>query len=562
MTSQWQGFPSQHETSQKIAQHLNIQPITAQILLNRNIKSLSEAQRFLNPQHPDLSTETLSEEALKKAAKVLLHHIQHKNRILVYGDYDADGMTSTSILSQALRQLGGEVNYYIPDRFSEGYGLGTFIIETLKQKQYACLVTLDCGITNIQEIKEIKEATGVDVIIMDHHTIGETVPDANAILNPKYLDETHGAYHLCTAGIAYKFVKYLKDHHNQDLDPNWFLDLAALGTIADIAPLTGENRILTKTGLDHLTGQKRLGIAHLLRLANFSRTQVSTRDVGFTIAPRLNASGRLEHASLGVKLLLSETDEEAERLAHTLQEINQKRQAMGALIFQDAQEKLTSYPDVPVVALASANWHPGIIGITASQIAQATGKPAVLMAIDQGVARGSARTYGQVNLYQLLKTCAHLFIKFGGHKEAAGFSIEPEKIPVFIETLQKNASEMIQASELQPIIKVDAEINPADIHLDLAKELEKLEPFGAQNPAPLFYSKDLSVIDYKRVGNGNAVKLTLANGLSNPYFDAIGFQLASKINLLNKGTLECLFHVEQNHWNGRSKVQLNITDIK
>jgi single-stranded-DNA-specific exonuclease len=559
----WRIHPQDLSLCQKISSQLDIHPVIAQVLLNRQICSISQAKDFLNP--PFNNTVNFDPEQLSKAADLIKDTIDKKGKILVYGDYDVDGITSTAIMTSALQQLGAKVEYYIPHRFSEGYGIHASTIDMLISKKIDLLITVDCGISNINEVQQLKQLSNIKVVIMDHHNIPAKIPDADAVINPKFLPENHPLYHLCAAGVVYKFIEFYENNYCSELSAKKFLDLVAIGTIADIVPLIGENRRLVKLGMTQVSYQNRLGIKYLLQSAKFKNENVSVRDVGFTIAPRLNAAGRLEHAGISVDLLLSQKEKEAEFIANKLQKMNEKRQNMGTQIFNESIKdwtKKTTTQDHNAIIMANSNWHAGIIGITASKLVDRFGRPTVLISNNGNMARGSARTIGDVNIYELLKNSQHYFTRFGGHKEAAGFSILPEKISEFIEHFQDHCNDKINRQSLKSNIEIDAHLSTENLSLDLAKELQKINPFGKSNPTPTFYTKELSPIDFRAVGNGSHLKATFIDKTRKLVVDAIGFGLANKIQLLHKPDVELAFNLDINTWQGKESLQLQLLDIK
>jgi single-stranded-DNA-specific exonuclease len=556
----WQVYPHQSSLSEKIGAKLERPAVIGQLLLNRNIKSIGDAERFLLPQQ---SQSQFEESDLAATAELVEDCIKNRQTIFLFGDYDVDGITSTTLMAGALTQIGAIVEYYIPNRFTDGYGLSMALMDRVKKTKASLLITLDCGITNVAEITAIKKELGIKVAILDHHTIPDTLPPADAILNPKTLAPDHPLFHLCTVGVAFKFIEYYADKFNKDLICNSFLDLVALGTVADIAVLKGENRYLTQLGLKVLAERKRVGLNCLLECASFKSPTVTPRDVGFVIAPMLNAAGRLKHAQICVKLLLTQEYPKAKKIALELYHLNLKRREIGATIFEESVAMLDKAPhQANVTVLAAAHWHIGVIGITASQLVNKYGKPAVVIAIDNGMGRGSARTIGSVSIYNLLKACSHHFTVFGGHKEAAGFSIKPENIPAFKKEIEALSLSMISKTDLKDVLEIDCHLAPKDINMDLANELAHFAPFGQGNPAPLFYTNTLRPVDFKRVGDGSHIKVTFTDADRKVAVDAIGFGLGHKLELLHKPHVELAYHLEINEWSGRRNTQLQLVDIK
>ena len=561
-SKRWQLYPSQDEIASPLAQKLQVHPVIAQVLLNRQIQSLTDAKVFLG-QHQQPTSDWLPE--IDKAAALLHDAIANDKKILLYGDYDVDGMTSTAQMMRALKHRNAKVQFHIPQRFEEGYGLHANVVKKIKEQNIDLLITLDCGVSNVSEIGAIKEHTQAKVIVMDHHTLPDTLPAYDAMLNPKMVPETHFLYPLCTAGIVYHFLQFFEQTHPSDFDVDSLLDLAALGTIADIAALFGINRELTKAGLKVLSKRQNVGIRALLNGANFEKPTVDSRDVGFVIGPRLNATGRLSTAKTGVELLMCTDVDEADKIAAKLEKMNQDRRQIDSTILKESVMKLEETKKVEqekVVVLAGHHWHAGVIGITASKLTDKYDKPAVIMAVDDAIGRGSARACGDINIFRLLKSCSHHFETFGGHKQAAGFTIKEENIRPFMTELSSKAKDTITENELRPILKLDAKLEADQITLDFAKSLDVLEPFGEGCPQPLFFCTDLRPIDFKTVGDGSHLKATFEDKSGQKIIEGIGFGLADKIELLHRPLVQVAFYVSINEWQGRQKVQLQMVDIK
>jgi single-stranded-DNA-specific exonuclease len=365
-------------------------------------------------------------------------------------------------------------------------------------------------------------------------------------------------------GVVYKFLEFYCDYLKKDYDLQLDLDLVTIGTIADVVPLIGTNRTLVKNGLSVLAKRKRPGIAALLEVIRFNKPEISARDVGFMIAPYINASGRLESAKIAVDLLLSQDYDTALRHASKLRVLNEQRQQLGVYMLKDAKKNLNEreLSEHNLLVLSGTDWHSGIIGITASQLAQEYYRPVVLISSNQAIARGSARSFANINIYELLKSCSEYFTEFGGHTQAAVFSIKNEKIEEFKEKLLSLSKANISENDLIPVIEIDCKINPLDINIALIRELMNLAPFGQNNPAPVFYCKDLLPIDFKTVGDGSHLKVTFSEKSGKFVFDAIGFGLSSKLNLLYNKNVELVFNLELNTWSGQEMAQLKLVDIK
>ncbi len=559
----WHLYPPQPALSEKISHHLTLDPVIAQLLLNRGIRSLDQASSFLQPEN--LGSPNFPEDVLIAASELVREAIEKQTLIFVYGDYDVDGMTSTAIMTSMLKRLGARVHFMIPNRFLDGYGLSKRALEMVRQEGAGLLITLDCGISNAKEIDLLKADTDCKVLILDHHTVPDRQPNAEAILNPKFLAEDHALSGLCTAGIVYKFWEFYCQYFKLDVTPDRHLDLVALGTVADVAPLVQENRRLTLLGLTSLSARKRVGIRTLLEVAKFTHKTVSPRDIGFTIAPRLNAAGRLGDAKICVELMMTEDETEALRLATMLQQLNEDRRFYCDQLLTEALQQAEQIPglaDHRVIVLHAEGWHPGIIGIIASRIVETYSRPAVIISVEDGLARGSARSIGDVNIYEILKECQPFFSSFGGHKAAAGFSLVPDKIEAFKAHLISVAAEKVSQTDLMPVLDLECELDPKQLTLSLATSLQTLEPYGAENPVPLFYTRSLKAIDFKTVGNGKHLKVTFTDAARSVVIDAIGFGLHDKLQLLYNPQVELAFSLEINTWLGRESPQLVLVDIK
>jgi single-stranded-DNA-specific exonuclease len=561
--TRWQLFSPKVDLAQKLAAKINKSPVTAQLLLNRNINSLDAAFSYLNPSLN--SPHTLDQQQLLLCSQVLFEAQSNHHKILIYGDYDVDGITSVTLFINFLRKTNPKIDYYIPNRFSEGYGLNLNAIDYIRANGIDLVITVDCGISNVEEITQIKQQTKAKVIVIDHHSLPDNLPPADAILNPKFLPPNHPLYYLAAAGTVYKFLEFYCNFHKIDYPLSRELDLVGLATIADMVPLLGENRTLAKHGLQALAQKDRLGIRTLLEVVGFKQPYITARDVGFILAPHLNAAGRLETAHLAVDLLISQNYDAALGLANKLKNMNTARQQIGATMLKEAEAQMQeeNCADENILVLSGQQWNPGVIGITAAQLVRKYNKPAVLISTrNPNSCRGSARSFAQINIYHILKECAHFFTDFGGHKEAAGFTISYDQIPEFKAFLRAKTREQITVEHLTSVLDIDYHLTPNQISLDLAKELNDLAPFGQQNPVPVFYTNELTPIDFRAVGNGDHLKVTFANEANHLVFDAIGFNLSHKLELLYKQQVELAFNLEVNEWRGMSLPQLKLVDIK
>lgn len=559
-SKRWQLYNQAPQLAKNISSALNVSTVVAQLLLNRGITNLNHAKHFLEKN--SFQAPYFDKSSLESCSKLIRDCITANKPILLYGDYDVDGMTSIAIMYEALLACQAKVHYVIPDRFEHGYGLHLSVIDTIKTYDVGLLITLDCGVSNVAEITKIKATTHCPVIVFDHHQLPDTLPPFNAMLNPKTLLDKHPASELCTAGIAYAFIHYFFSTFYKNLDPCIFLDLVALGTIADVANLKGLNRTWTAIGLKILAKRNRLGIDALLHCAEFKHSMVSVRDVGFVIAPRLNAGGRLASAQLGVQLLTAKDKQTAKRLAQKLEHLNLERRNIGQNMLTEAIEladKECAADKVTIVG--KPDWHPGVIGITAARLVEHFSKPAILMSKHDDHWRGSARSCGDIHLYKLLKQCQNHFENFGGHKQAAGFTVKDHSLQNFKTQLQVEAMKLDNKLFL-PIIDIDMKLSFEQLTQTLAEELTCLEPFGQGNPAPIFFCDELITLAAKPVGNGQHIKATLKHMKSSFTIDAIGFYLSEKIDIFYKQPLSIIFQLSINKWQGKSLPQLEIIDLK
>ncbi|KAF0134746.1 MAG: single-stranded-DNA-specific exonuclease [Candidatus Saganbacteria bacterium] len=555
----WQLFSQEKEKSSQFSSELKISPLTAQVLINRGISNLKEADVFLRPKLLHLS-DPFDIPQIDIAAKRTLLAKERNEKVLIYGDYDVDGVTGTVILVEALRYLGINASFYIPSRYGEGYSINSEAVKKAKDDGINLIVTVDCGISNFDEI-EYANSLGIDVVVTDHHNLPRTLPNAQALVNPKMIPENHPSKHLSGAGVAFKFAWAL--FRRAGIKENGFLtsllDLVALGTVADVVPLNQENRILTVAGLKILNEKKRLGIKHLAEIAGI-KDKISVGHVNFALAPRINAAGRIEHASLSVKLLLSKDQVEAKSLAQEINKINLQRQGIGESIQKEVFLTIESQKDEKVIFAYGEGWHPGVIGIAASRVVDRFYRPTVLVGINDGVGRGSARSIEGFNVFALLDTCRDLFVDFGGHEGAAGFEIDPKNLPELKERLIKNVT--ISDDLLCPKIQIDAELPLKQITLGLIKELDTLDPHGRSNPAPLFITQNLALKDLRTVGSDGAhLKIKLADDKITT--EAIGFRMGKEFsNMQINKKYNIAYNLETNEWNGFESAQLNLVDIK
>lgn len=552
-----------------LASALGVHPLAARVLVRRGYESPEGAAAFLSDRLADLPDPSLMK-GLPAAVERLSRAVRSKEKVTLWGDYDVDGVSSTALLSLFLDELGLKAATYIPHRLGEGYGLNAQAIERIAGDGTKLLVTLDCGITSHAEIA-LANSRGLEVIVVDHHAVPETMPPALAVLNPHQPGCQYPTRHLCAAGVAFNLCLGLRralresGYFEGRAEPNLrtYLDLVALATVADVVPLTGANRILVRQGLKELGAAKRPGIRALKEVAGLgSQEEISAGHVGFRLGPRINAAGRLKDASMGLRLLCAATIQEAVPLAAALDAANAERQQIEKAILDSALEQAALRPNARGLVLHSEDWHPGVIGIVASRVVERFYKPTVMIAVHEGMGRGSARSIEAFHLFEALKSCGEYLARFGGHKHAAGLSVEPNKLPKFIEAFEKIAAARLTEEDLVPRCKVDAIVSPNELDDAAIEALEVLSPFGNGNPQPVLALRKMAasarVLRSKRAGAGDHLKLSLSGA---GHLDAIGFGMADREGLIS-GPVDLAFNASFDEWNGRRKISLKLKDLR
>ena len=554
-----------------IACALDIPPVVAQLLVNRKIETVKEASVFIKATLSSLHDPFLIK-GMELAVERILRAIKDKESIRLFCDYDVDGVTSAAFLAHFFRDIGISVGYYLPERMKEGYGLNEDAIKLIRKEGASLMITADCGITAVNEV-ELALSLGLDVIITDHHQVGsQGLPNAVAVLNPQRSDCQYPYRFLSGVGLAFKLALavrtslHKKMGWNKSILPNMkrHLDLVALGTIADVAPLTGENHVLVRHGLKILTTTDKAGLVALKTVSDLDN-QVSARAVGFALAPRLNAAGRMGKADSGFHLLTSVDLKEATQFAERIDVINQERKNIQEQV-QDEVEYLISreinLKEDRVIVLASKNFHSGVIGIVASRIVEKYFRPVVLIAFEGLIGKGSGRSIPQFNLHRAFTDCASHLVQFGGHAYAAGLTIKEENLGLFRNKIKKVGRQFLNEENLVPEIILDKKLNISEINQELYKHITLLEPFGSENPPPIFLIQAVRISMFKKIGREQNHVRFQANQ-HDAKIDAVGFNLAEEfasIDLeLNKVDLVCEFQI--NDWNGGNKLELKILDL-
>ena len=533
--------------------------LLAAVLSARGVDSRETARRLLNPEAEPFLNPLLMRDMDRAVARVKLA-LERRELMAVYGDYDVDGITATCLLTQFLRTLGGQVFPYIPGRLEEGYGLNREAVTALAQQGIKLIITVDCGITAVDEVIYAKEL-GIDVVITDHHACKEELPPAEAVVDPHRPDCFYPFKGLAGVGVALKLAMAVAGPGQAMAVLEEYRDLAAIGTVADVMPMTGENRAIVSLGMRDLNPPRRLGLAHLIRAAGLEDKQVTTVTVGYTLAPRINASGRMGRAEVAVELLLTRDPGRAEELAQELCGLNRERQLIEVEIFRQCTRCLDQTPQTGAVVLADQHWHQGVVGIVASRLAERYSCPAFMVCLDQGVGKGSCRSWGGVNLFELLRDCAEHLESFGGHALAAGFTVREEKIPALAQALRQRVAESGRGQELPSVLEVDAVVRPAQLTVPAVEALNCLEPCGTGNPRPVFLVAGVQVQSMAQVGRGRHLKLKLESRgevLDAIYFSADGGELG-----LSPGCrVDVAFYPQINEFRGSRTVQLQVVDLR
>lgn len=545
--------------------------IILKLLKNRGIIKEEEIAGFFDCDYEKDIPDPFLFSDMEKAVSRVIQAQEKKEKIAVFGDYDADGVTATALMIQALEGLGfNGVVPYIPDRQIEGYGMNNAAVDFLEKKGVTLVITVDCGITGIEEVARAKK-TGIDVIITDHHHVPNKLPEALAIINPHQTGSHYPFQELSGVGTAFKLVQALyKKMKPQDLEQlKWLLDLVAIGTIADCVPLLGENRILVKYGLIVLSKTKRAGLLEMFQVGRIDISEGNmpdTHKVAFQISPRINAAGRMDHASTSFKLMTEKDRVKARSLALEVEEANQNRQKITGEIVREVRALAeNSFKEKKLIFASSEHWRVGILGLIAGKIADEFQKPTAIFQKQEKEFVGSLRSIPQLNIIEALEKCSDILIKFGGHSQAAGVRVAEDKMEKFYERLSEIVEKELEGKEIIPEIEIDMEIALKDLSWDLAADIKKMEPFGEGNEEPVFLAKDVVIEEMKIVGNGNKhIKMTLRSKEGGPkIFDAIGFGMGEKFFGLKSGdSIQAVFNLQEDAWNGNKKMQMKLIDIK
>ncbi len=555
--------------------------LIAQLLFNRGIITKKEAEQFFEPDYKKDLLDPFLALGMKHAVERIKKAIKNKEKIVIYHDYDADGVCSSIVVASTLKEFGADFSTYTPDRQKEGYGLNKKALKEILKNKPDLLITTDCGITNVKEVEFMNE-NGVDVVIIDHHLPGDILPPAYAAVNPKQKKCEYEFKHLCAAGVAFKLCSALvksdfgKKKGIKEGFEKWLLDVVAVATIADMMPLLGENRTLVKYGLRVVGKTKRLGLRKLLESSSYGKNKIDSKTIAFGIAPKINATSRMTHASISFDLLFTESEDEAEKLLGAVEKANNDRRKFVEKAAKDAifwlEKELLEKGKLPeVIIMGSDEWTPGIVGLIAGKLSQKYNRPSFIYGRVGNIFKGSCRGVSGFNIVDAMTECENrkkgLFKAFGGHAQAGGFSVKKDDLLDFKKILSEVAKEKLKNIEAKEEVEMELEILPDQINFDNLRWLLKFEPFGQGNLVPVFSVKNLEVSSIKLVGkNDKHLKMNLRANLSDggiKFFDAIGFGLSEFYTNIKKGdSVDAVFSIEENEWNGNVNIQLKLKDIK
>jgi single-stranded-DNA-specific exonuclease len=563
----WDALACDDPATERLAAALDVPPIVARLLCQRGLSDPEQASRFLNPSLDHLH-DPMGLADMSVAVDRIMAAIARKERIAIHGDYDVDGITSTVILRRALELLGADVTHFIPERLKDGYGLQPAAIERLHADGVALVVSVDCGIRGADAALRAREL-GVDLIITDHHEPDSELPLALAVINPKRHDCSYPDKNLAGVGVALKLVQALCRKAGRD---NWlpgFIKVAAIGTLADVVPLVGENRVIAKIGLELLTkGPHKVGLRALLDVSGLAGKTIDSYHIGFMLAPRVNAAGRMSTPDIATRLLLAQDEamaEEVRQLALQLDGENVKRQEEEAEILAAAKKIVQTDPEVgarTILVVAGEGWHRGVIGIVASKLVDAFHRPAIVLSVDGDIAHGSCRSFSRFDMLAALERCARLLTRFGGHKQAAGLTMDAGRIRELRLAVNEVADETLGPDDLMPRLRIDSDLAFRGITGGVAAGIYSLAPFGAGNPRPVFSARGVEIVDGPRKLKERHLKMSLKQ--EGRIFRAVAWRAAERHEYLteHKASLDVAFSLEQNQYNGETYVELTLADLK
>jgi single-stranded-DNA-specific exonuclease len=550
------------ETVHNLAKSQRIPKSLAKVLVSRGLANESEVENFFNPSMSDIHDPYLMD-GMDKAVVRILEAVDKKELIWVHGDYDVDGTASTALVCQFIKEIGGNIEYFIPDRFKDGYGLSEKSIQLGLDKGAKILLTVDVGITSYEPLDYAKDKD-IDTIICDHHEPGDELPDVYTILDPLKPNCKYPFKYLAACGVAFKLIQAIAIKLGDEKLAFKYLDFVAIASVADMVPLNGENRSLVFYGLNLLNTKMRPGLKGLMYCTGLKRGSMTASNIVYAVAPLINAAGRLGDAKRSVEMMMQDDENAAFRIAQELEEENRKRRLYDRQTFEDAipyAKKQIKEEKSRGLVLFKPNWHAGVIGIVASRLVDKFNMPTVLMTSIDGLAKGSARSVNNFDIHSALKQCEDLLVEFGGHKHAAGLSLEIDNIPEFRRRFNEIADKSISKDMLVPEIEIDAELELNELSPKFLETLDRFAPYGFANYKPVFYSKGVKSVNGIKIVGNNTLKFRAIQ--NNFVIDALGQNLAHKISICNRGkSFRIVYNLEMNNFNGQSSPQLNIKDIQ
>lgn len=556
MNKKWEYCNIDTKEVEKIKNQYNVSDLVATVIANKKLTSSIEI--FLNPTRNDFYDPFLMPD-MEIAVNRIIKAIDEKEKVIIYGDYDVDGITSITVLKKFLKDRGLDVDSYIPNRLDEGYGLNKNAIDSIVKQKYSLMITVDCGISGLEEV-DYANSLGLDTVITDHHEPAETLPKALAVVDAKRKDNKYPFNQLAGVGVVFKVIQAISKRFNlEEKEYLKYLDLVCIGTISDIVPLVDENRVISKLGLKLVEVTRNIGLKALLKSTGAKTVDSST--ISFCVAPRVNACGRLGYEQEALELFLTDNIVKAEEIARRLNKYNSERQQKEIKIFNEAIEMIEQgEKNKNCIILGKENWHHGVIGIVSSKVTEMYYKPSILICFEDDEGKGSGRSIQGFDLHEALGKCQKHIERFGGHSMAIGITIKKSEFDEFKQDVEKY-TENTNIKELIPIIKIDKEITIDDINMETIKELKKLEPYGEANKMPLFIYKNLKIDSIRALSEGKHIKLTLKD--KNVVIDAIGFNMGNLVNEYLLGDkIDVVGSLEINKFNGKESIQLNLKDIR
>lgn len=558
MNKKWEFYEKNEEKVEEIQKKFKLSRLLATIIANKELKNNDEIEVFLKPTRKDFHDPYLMPD-MEIAVNRIIKAINNQEKVIIYGDYDVDGITSITVLKKFLADRGLEVDSYIPNRLDEGYGLNKNAIDYIVSKGYDLMITVDCGISGNEEI-DYANTLGLETIVTDHHEPTETLPKALAVVDAKRKDNKYPFNQLAGVGVVFKLIQAISQVYKlEEKEYLKYLDIVCVGTISDIVPLVDENRVITKLGLKLVEVTKNIGLKSLLATIGYKKVDSSA--ISFGVAPRINACGRMGHEQDALQLFLTDNVVEAVKISQKLNEYNKQRQDIEKEIFEEVLTKIENgEKDKPCIVLAEKNWHHGVIGIVSSKVTEMYYKPSILICLENGEGKGSGRSIQGFDLHEALTKCSNHVDRFGGHSMAIGISVSEDNFEAFKSEFEDYVSNT-NINELIPVIKVDEEVFAKDININAVNELNALEPFGEANKMPIFMYRNLRINSIRALSDGKHLKLTLKD--ENMIIDAIGFNMGNLVDeFLIGDKIDVLGNLEVNRFNGRENVQINLKDLR